>query len=301
MSKKVIVICGATASGKTSLAIELAKKLQTEIICADSLTIYKGLDIGTAKPTTQEKEQAKHHMIDVANIFDTFSVGDYKEMAEPILTELLSKNKTPIICGGTGFYINSLLFNYSYGKAKANLEAREKYYKLSNEFGNDYVYHILENVDKESAEKIHPNDIKRVVRALEIFESGEKKSNIKDDLTPKYDYVAYSYDYPREILYERINERVDKMIENGLVEEVKNLVKNGLTDQNQCLQGIGYKEIYSYLMGQSSLEQAVELIKLNSRHYAKRQITFFKKLDNLVYLDPKENLDITVKGIIDSL
>ncbi len=292
MKNKILIICGPTASGKTALAIECAKLLNTEVVSADSLYIYKELDIGTAKPTKEEMGGVKHHLIDVVNKTDTFTVSQYKELAEPIIQSLHEKGKIPVICGGTGFYINSILFDLSYGNGEGNLEVREKYKKLAEEYGNEYVYDILKKVDEESANKLHYNDLKRVIRALEIYESGTIKSAIKDDFTPKYDYFAYAVDFPRSELYERINKRVDIMFNSGIVEEVKRLVDSGITIENQCLQGIGYKEIYAYLKGEITLEEAKELVKLNTRHYAKRQITFFKRLDNLCLLKPDkaENL-----------
>ena len=300
MKKKILIICGPTASGKTALAIECAKRLNTEVISADSLYIYKGLNIGTAKPTIEEMDGIVHHMIDVSLPTDTFTVSQYKELAEPIIIKLHNDNKIPIICGGTGFYINSLLYDLSYGLGEGNLEVREKYKKLALDNGNRYVYEILANVDPESANKLHYNDVKRVIRALEIYESGQKKSDIKDDLTPKYDYTAIAIDYPREELYFRINKRVDLMFDLGIVEEVKGLLNSGITIENQCLQGIGYKEVYSYLNGELSIDQAKDLIKLNTRHYAKRQITFFKRLPNLIWIKPNEVSKVT-KEVLDKL
>ncbi len=279
LNNKIIIICGPTASGKSNLALSLAKMLNTEIISADSMYVYKDLNIGTAKPTPQEMQGVKHHLIDVVLPYDNFSVSDYRNLALPIINDLLSKGKIPIICGGTGFYINSILYDFSYGNSEANLEIRDKYMKLANENGNEYVYNILKECDIESAKKLHPNDLKRVVRALEIYHSGVKKSDIKDQLVPKFDYKAYSIDFNREILYSRINKRVDIMIQNGLIDEVKNLLKNGVNKENQCMQAIGYKEIIDYIEGNCSLEKAIDDIKLNTRHYAKRQITYFKKLD----------------------
>lgn len=296
LNNKIIIICGPTASGKTALAISLAKKLNGEIISADSMNVYKGLDVGTAKPTISEQQEITHHLIDVVSPFDTFSVGDYRELALPIVENLLKKGKIPIIVGGTGFYINSILYNLSYGNTPENLQAREKYNKMLETEGIDSVYNVLLKVDPISAQKIHKNDTKRVIRALEIYESGVKKSEIKDDLTPRFNYSAFMIDYPREILYDRIDLRVDLMVKNGLIDEVQSLINSGVTLDNQSMQGIGYKELYSYLTGQSTLDEAIEQIKLNTRHYAKRQITFFKKLPNLVYLQPDtlENLTKTV-------
>ncbi len=285
---QIIIICGPTASGKTALAVQVAKALNSEVISADSLYIYKGLDVGTAKPSIEEMQGVKHHLIDVVDATATFTVSDYKEMAEPIINDLLNQGKIPVICGGTGFYINSLIYDLSYGKGKDNAEAREKYKKLAEEHGNEYVFNILKTVDEESAKKLHPNDLKRVIRALEIYENGCKKSEIVDDFIPKYDYKAFSFDYERETLYQRIEKRVDIMFESGLVNEIEDLLKKGINRTHQCMQAIGYKEVLDYFDGLCSLEQAKDAIKLNTRHYAKRQITYFKKLPNLIKLNPNE-------------
>lgn len=297
---KILIICGPTASGKSAVALECAKILDSEIIYADSMDIYKTLDIGTAKPSINEQTMVKHHLIDVVNPNSEFTVSDYKNLAEPIIKELLHKGKVPIICGGTGFYINSILYDLSYGNGKGDEKVREKYKQIANDKGNEYVYNLLQKIDPDSAKKIHQNDVKRVIRALEIAESGTIKSKIADDLTPKYNYDAYSIDFDRDSLYKRINDRVDLMIASGLVNEVKNLIEQGITINDQCMQGIGYKEIYSYLKDEISLEQAIDLIKLNTRHYAKRQITFFKRLDGLKLLPP-EDPKILAKRIVDAL
>ena len=298
--KKLLIICGPTASSKSALAIECAKLLNTEIISADSMNVYRELDIGTAKPTLKERQGIKHHLIDVVEPSNTFSVGDYREMATPIIEELHAKNKIPIICGGTGFYINSLIYDLSYGNSVANLQSREKYKAIAQKEGNQKVYDILRSVDPETAQKLHVNDLKRVIRALEIFESGQKKSDIKDSLLPKYNYNAYTIDFPTQTLYERINKRVDIMIENGLIDEVKKLLDSGIDENYQCMQGIGYKEIIPFLHNETTFEQTVDLIKLNTRHYAKRQRTFFKKLNGLIYLEPND-LNILAKRIISDL
>lgn len=283
---KMLIVCGATATGKTALAVECAKLLKSEVISADSMNIYSGLNIGTAKPSEEEKQGVRHHMIDVVSPFERFTVGGYKELAKPVVDSLIRKNKIPVVCGGTGFYINSLIYDMSYGNGIGDLEIRNKYKELADRCGNGAVYEVLKEKDCETAQKLHPNDLKRVIRALEICDSGIKKSEITDELTPVYDYSAYCITYPRDELYKRIDKRVDIMIENGLIEEVISLKKKGVTLKNQCMQGIGYKEIFSYLSGEISLEEAIDLTKLNTRHYAKRQITFFKKLPNLIELQP---------------
>ena len=294
--RKIIIVCGPTASGKSSLAFALAKKLNTEIISADSLCVYKNLDIGTAKPTKKEQLEIKHHLIDVVDETESFSVSDYEKMALPIIDDLLSKGKTPIICGGTGFYINSILYNLSYGKSGENTKIRQELNDLAKEKGNEYVYDLLKSVDKESAEKLHPNDLVRVIRALEIFYStGEKKSMQNDKNTPRYDYVAVTIDRDRQELYNRIELRVDEMLKDGLIGEVQSLIDKGIIKSHQCMQGIGYKEVYDAIISNdfSSLEY---LLKLNTRHYAKRQITFFKKLPNLQYVS--KDIDVAIDQII---
>lgn len=296
MTDKLLLICGPTASGKTALAIECAKRLNSEVVSADSLYVYKGLNIGTAKPFENEKEGVVHHLIDVATPIKNFTVSDYKSLAEPIIYALQKNGVIPVVCGGTGFYINSLLYDLSYGNGQANLEVREKYKNLAIKYGNHYVYEILKEKDLETANKLHFNDLKRVIRALEICESGQKKSEIVDDFTPKHKYYAYAVNYPRDVLYERIDKRVDKMFEMGLIDEVKGLLSNGVSFDSQSMQGIGYKELRGYFSGEQTLSQVKDLIKLNTRHYAKRQITYFKKLDGLKWLeiDSVEKLATTI-------
>ena len=286
---KLLIICGATATGKTKLAIDCAKKLNTEIISADSQLIYKNLNIGTAKPTYEEMSGIPHHMIDVVEPDCSFSVSDYCRLADPILVRLLSEKKVPVICGGTGFYINSLIYDLSYGSTAANQAVRDKYNALLQEKGRDYLYNYLKSIDPQTAVKLHANDTKRVIRALEIYEvSGRRKSEIKDKQVPKYEYTAIAVDYPRDELYERINRRVDEMFESGLVEEVKELVKKGITGEHQCMQAIGYKEVLECIKNGDNESTMRDIIKQNTRHYAKRQITFFKKLEGLVWLEPEE-------------
>jgi len=293
---KVLVICGATASGKTSLAVACAKQLNTEIISADSMLVYKGLDIGTAKPSEHEKEGVEHHLIDIVEPTESFSVSDYEQKALPILEKLYNEGKTPIICGGTGFYINALLYKSQFGNVGANEEIRLKYERLAEMFGKEYVHAILREKDPESAEKLHFNDVKRVIRALEIYDvTGKAKSAQQDKLIPRFEFVAVSIDYPREALYERINLRVEQMFEQGLLQEVQELLNNGITQEMQCLQGIGYKEVVEGLNIGLSLEEIKELIKKNTRNYAKRQITFFKRMENHIRLTPEE---ATVENVL---
>ncbi len=299
MSAKLIVICGPTASGKSAIAIEVAKALNTEIISADSLAIYKKLDIGTAKPTREELEKVTHHLIDVVEPKDNFSVSDFEALAIPVIERLLREGKNPVICGGTGFYVNSILYKLSYGETEANLEVREKYQKLYNENGAEYVFEELRKVDPKSCEKLHCNDVKRVIRALEIYYStGKRKSDQQDKLIPRYEYIAVTPEVNRETLYNRIEKRVDQMLEKGLVSEVQSLISEGVTLDNQCMQGIGYKETYEAIKS-GDFSELANLIKLNTRHYAKRQITFFKRLEGLKTVN--QNPEIATKEIIELL
>lgn len=294
MKPAVLVICGPTATGKTSLAVSLAKRLNTEVISADCMLVYKGLNIGTAKPTLEEMDGVVHHMIDIVEPTEKFSVSDYEDLALPIVVDLLSKGKIPIVCGGTGFYINSLLFKQKFGGTAANVEIRKKYEQIEKEKGREYLHSLLEKVDPESAEKLHCNDVKRVVRALEIFElTGEKKSSQKDELIPRFPYYAFSYDYPREELYSRVERRVDIMFEQGLLSEVESLLKNGVPENAQSMQGIGYKETVELVKNPNLQSTVSDIIKKNTRNYAKRQVTFFKKLPEIKFLSPydKNNED----------
>ena len=294
---KVLIVCGATASGKTSIAIACAKKFNGEIISADSMLVYQGMDIGTAKPTLAERNGIPHHLIDVVSPKECFSVSDYERMALPIVEKLLQEGKTPIICGGTGFYINALLYKSQFGNVGANEEIRCKYEEIAEKFGREYVYGILREKDPKSAEKLHFNDVKRVIRALEIIEvTGKAKSEQQDAPVPRFDFIAVSVDYPRETLYERINLRVEEMFERGLIAEVQGLISNGVTEEMQCMQGIGYKEVVEGLRLGYSEEDIKELVKKNTRNYAKRQITFFKRMANHIKLAPNNaNVDEVAK------
>lgn len=287
---RVLIICGATATGKTSLAVDCAKAMNTEIISADSQLIYRGLNIGTAKPTYAEMQGIRHHLIDVVDCREPFTVSDYEERAIPIINRLLEEGKTPIVCGGTGFYINSILYSLSYGNAKADANKRAKYEAVLAERGKEYLFSLLEQVDPETAVKLHPNDTKRVIRALEIYEiSGKRKSEQNDDkLKPRYDYLAVAIDYPREALYQRINCRVDVMFNSGLIDEVKGLKARGIDENCQSMSAIGYKEVLEGLKFGYNDSTMRDIIKKNTRHYAKRQKTFFKKLNGIVWLKPEE-------------
>lgn len=286
---KILVICGATASGKTSLSVACAKQFNGEVISADSMLVYQGMDIGTAKPSVEERQGIPHHMIDVSSPKDNFSVSDYEKMALPIVERLLSEGKMPIICGGTGFYINSLLYKRQFGNVGANEELRREYERIAEEKGKEYVYALLQEKDPQSAEKLHYNDLKRVIRALEIYDvTGKAKSAQQDVPTPRFDFVSVSIEYPRETLYQRIELRVEEMFKQGLMEEVQGLLNSGVTAEMQSMQGIGYKEVAEGLRIGMSLGEIKDLIKKNTRNYAKRQQTFFKRMENHVFLTPDQ-------------
>lgn len=296
---KVLVICGATASGKTALSVACAKAFDGEIISADSLLVYKGLDIGTAKPTIEERAGIPHYMIDVVEPEHSFSVSDYEDMALPILEDMIHRGKMPIICGGTGFYINSLLYKSQFGNVGANAELRAYYEQMAENEGKERVYEILQEKDPESAQKLHPNDLKRVIRALEIYDTtGKAKSLQQDQPTPRFDFTAVSIDYPRDKLYNRINLRVEQMFQQGLMEEVQGLLNRGITQEMQCMQGIGYKEIAEGLKIGATTAEMQEIVKNNTRKYAKRQQTFFKRMQNHTYLKPEE---VTVERVSELL
>ena len=293
--KKLLVICGATASGKTSLAVECAKRLNGEVISCDALLVYRGLNIGTAKPTREEMGGIPHHLIDVADPTDGFTVHDFERLALDAVADISARGKVPVLCGGTGFYLNAVLFQSGFGNAAADEGVRAKYNAIAAEKGKEYLHGLLQEVDAESAAILHPNDVKRVVRALEIYElTGKKKSDQQDGRVPRFPYEAFAFDYPREVLYERIDRRAAQMFEEGLVEEVRGLLAS-VPENAQCMQAIGYKEVVEGLKNGDNQSTMCDIVQKNTRNYAKRQLTFFKKLPNLHWLTP---LDAAVEEVI---
>lgn len=283
----VVVITGPTASGKTAFAIECAKRYNGEIVSCDSMQIYRGLDIGTAKPTLEEQNQVKHHLIDIVDADRDFSVSEYVERATKVIDDILSRGKLPIITGGTGLYINALLHEYSFGKAIKNAKIREKYENILQNYGKEYLHDLLEKVDEKSAKSIHVNDTKRVIRALEIYEAhGIAKSQLNIEEKLRYDNLLFIFDIDRTILYDRINKRADEMFENGLVEEFISITEHAPQSRSwQSMQAIGYKELFSYIDGTMTLQEVKEEVKKNTRHYAKRQGTFFRGFKNAINID----------------
>ncbi len=272
---KVIAVVGPTASGKTSYSINLALQLNGEIISADSRLVYKGFDIGTAKPTIEERSGIPHHMIDIADPQQDYSAGLYVKEAKRIINDILSRGKTPIVTGGTGLYINILLMNYDLPEVEPDYELRSRLKKTDN------LFDILKKIDAEAAQNIDPNDKKKLIRAIEIVKTtGKSISEVRGKNSPDFDVEWIGLNYPREELYRRINTRVDKMLENGLIEETKTLLnKHGRIDN--ILYTIGYQEMVAYLDGDLTLQEAVEKLKQNTRRYAKRQLTWFRKNPNI--------------------
>lgn len=284
---KIVCIGGPTGVGKTRLAITLANLFDGEIVSCDSIAIYKHLNIGSAKPTQEEQQQAKHYLIDIREPFEEFSVAEYMQEAKKVISDILSRGKLPIVVGGTGLYMKGLLFSLDLGHTDKSEEIREKYNQILAEKGGEYLLEKLRQIDPISAEKLHEKDVNRIVRALEIFElTGKRKSDIKTELKSEYDYKLILLTDDRKVLYDRINLRVDKMLEMGLEDEVRGLIENNkLTRDNQSMSGIGYKEFFDYFDGKISREELIYQIKQNSRHYAKRQLTWFKAMPNVEMYD----------------
>lgn len=278
--QKILAIAGATASGKSKVAVELAKKLNGEIISMDSMQIYKHMDIGTAKVTLQEMENIPHHMIDIVEPNMPFSVSDFVKLAKDKINEITACGKIPILAGGTGLYFESLIYPFNFGGAKSDEDIKNNLYKQLEQFGAEYLHKKLMEIDPIDGVKIHPNNTKRLIRALEIYEiTGNTKTNNSTNKQLLYDLDMYVLDWDREILYDRIEKRVQIMFDNGLQKEIENLLEVGITFDMQSMQGIGYKEFASYFDGKCSLDDVKNAIILNSRHYAKRQITWFKRYD----------------------
>lgn len=288
---KVIVICGPTASGKTALSIELAKKVNGEIISSDSMQIYKDMDIGTAKPTEKEMQGIKHYLIDFVEPNQRYSVAEFKKDAENAIEEVLEKDKTPIVVGGTGLYVDSLIYGIEYPDIELDEKYREELEKRADKEGLELLYNEAKKIDPQAIEKISKNDKKRILRILEIYKAtGKNKTEQEKESRKngiKYDYKVFAINMDREILYDRINKRVDIMIENGLIEEVEKLLKK-YTEFPTAMQGLGYKEVVEYLQGKNTKEEMIENIKRETRRYAKRQITWFKKNKQTIWIGPHD-------------
>lgn len=297
----LIILTGPTAVGKTDLSIKLSKSLNAEIISADSMQIYKYMDIGSAKVTKEEMDGVIHYMIDEVTPDVPFSVSEFQMRSEKYIEEINKKGKNVLITGGTGLYLNSLIYNMDFAKSNANNEIREKLEQELAENGIDYMHEKLRGLDEEAANRIHKNNTKRVIRAIEVCMSGQKMNDFSKDLryNEKYKPIIIVLNRDREVLYQRINKRVDIMLENGLLDEVKELLKMGYTKDMISMQGIGYKEMIKYLDGEYTYDEAIEIIKRDSRRYAKRQLTWFKRYQDAKWFDLDKYQDIEIlKGDI---
>lgn len=303
MSKiPLIVVAGPTASGKTGLAIDIANYVGGEIVSADSMQIYKYMNIGSAKPTQEERAQAVHHMIDFLEPDAEFSVADYTEMAHKVIADIYERGKIPIMAGGTGLYINSVVNDVTFGDMDTDYELRESLRKTAEEKGSEYLLHMLSEFDEVSAKRLHPNNLRRIIRAIEFYKITGKPISEHQEETKKtqsrYNPLMLCVNWDREELYDRINRRVDMMMDEGLLDEVKRLMDMGYTKDLNSMQGIGYKEVMDYFDGKASLEETVEIIKQSSRRYAKRQLTWFRRDERIHYVS-SENPFEEAKLLID--
>lgn len=290
MSREIIVICGPTAVGKTKYAIEVALNSGGEVVSCDSMQLYKFMDIGSAKPTSEEQAQVKHYLVDEIDPRESFSVAKYQKLAKHAIEEIFAKGKTPVIAGGTGLYLNSLLYDMDFSAPPKNDSYRDALYAEAEKFGPQALHDRLQKIDPDAAQRIHPNNIKKVIRALEAAESGDKVKNFATELKACTDYKVKLIGLTRDRaeLYDRINRRVDMLVEMGLLEEVKSLLDMGLSEGDISMKGIGYKEIIGYYNGEYDIETALNLVKKNTRRYAKRQLTWFRRYDEMKWFNISE-------------
>lgn len=285
-NKKVYIIGGPTAAGKSIVALYLAKRVKGEIVNCDSVQLYKYMDIGSAKPSQKDMKAIPHHLYGFVDPADDITVAQYQKLAFEKIDEILARGNTPIVVGGTGLYLNSLIYKMSFAAKPINLKRRDELEHLAEVRGNEYLFELLSAVDPDAAARIHPNNIRKIIRAIEAYELGSKLESM-DKLEPntKYDFKINIVNMEREWLYTRINRRVDKLMEEGLLKEVKHLLSMGYNRETPAMKGIGYKELLLYLDGKATLEEAVNNIKTNTRHYAKRQLTWFKRYENAHWIE----------------
>lgn len=304
MSKKpkIIVLCGPTASGKTGLSIELAKAIEGEIISCDSMQIYKDMTIGTAKVTKEEMQGIPHYLVDFIEPNQRYSVADFKQDAINAIETILAHQKVPIIVGGTGLYVNSLVQNIQYPDLEIDTKYRKELEQKIKEEGLEKLYQQAQKIDGKAMQTISLKDKKRIIRVLEIYhQTGKTKTQLEEEsrlIAPPYQYITFAIDMNREKLYERINLRVDIMLEQGLVEEVQTLIQN-YQEFPTAMQGLGYKEVVSYLKGELTYEAMVEKLKMETRRYAKRQLTWFRKDKNIIWIDGLADKQTNIKRILE--
>ena len=302
-SKTVYIIAGPTAVGKSSVAIEIAKKLNGEVVNCDSVQLYKYMDIGSAKPSKEEMQSVKHHLFSAVPPDYNMTVATYQKLAFACIDDILKRGKTPVLCGGTGLYINSILYEMDFAGDGDDGTRRAELEKMAEENGNEYMHHYLAGIDPESAERIHPNNIRKVIRAIEAFELGDGIKSLDEcKLNPNYDFKFFALRMDREGLYERINDRVDELINKGLIDEVKNLVSMGYT-YSPAMKSIGYKELIEYIMGDTDLDTAIDNIKKNTRHYAKRQYTWFNRYNIVKWIDvmPDDSISNITRNVFNEI
>ena len=299
--KPLVILTGPTAVGKTELSISLAKAIGGEIISADSMQVYKYMNIGTAKIRQEEMEGVPHHLIDILEPDVAFNVAMFKELAKKAADEIYERGHIPIVVGGTGFYIQALLYDIDFSEEDSDQHIRSELEQLAAQKGSEYLHDLLREVDPESADQIHHHNVKRVIRALEYYRMHGEKISIHNERERQkqspYQFLYFVLTHDRQVLYERIERRIDKMIQEGIVEEVDNLLKMGYNRNLVSMQGLGYKEIVPYLMGECTLDEAVYVLKRDTRHFAKRQLTWFRRerdvrwLDKTQFASEKEILD----------
>ena len=299
---KIIALAGPTAVGKTKFAIKLADEFDGEIVSCDSMQLYKYMDIGSAKPTPEEMEQARHHLVDMIDPREEFSVAEYQRLAKQAISDIFSRGKLPVISGGTGLYLNSLLYDMDFSAAPQDQAYRQELAEIAEKQGDDVLHSMLAEQDPQAAAAIHPNNRKKVIRALERLREGEGRvrpfSSIKNE-TKDYDVLLIGLTRERAELYDRINRRVDILVEQGLFDEVEKLRDMGLTAENISMKGIGYKEILDFFSGKYTRDEAIDTIKKNTRHYAKKQLTWFRRYDKMNWYNISEfDNDDNAAGVI---
>ncbi len=298
--KTVYVIGGPTSVGKSIVAYYLALRIGGEIINCDSVQLYKYMDIGSAKPTKEQMEKVPHHLYSIVEPSFDMTVAKYRKLALAVIDDVLSRGKVPIVVGGTGLYLNSILYDMSFASAPKNDERRRELEEMAEKNGTRYMFEYLTGVDPEAAARLHPNNLRKIIRAIEVWEAGDQiKSLDCCPPNPKYDFKFFGLIMERDWLYNRINARVLKLFKEGLVQEVKSLMDMGYDENSHSMKGIGYKEVISYLKGETDIKECIRQVMVNTRHYAKRQITWLKRYDNINWIEIRKG--DSVGDIIDIL
>ena len=300
MNNTVYIISGPTASGKSIISYYLAKRINGEIVNCDSIQLYKYMDIGSAKPSEKEMEDIPHHLYSIEDPSENMTVAQFRKLALEAIDDILARGKTPIVCGGTGLYLNAILYDMDFGAVPDDEERRQELEKLAEERGSLYMHEYLEGLDPDAASRIHPNNTRKIIRAIEAFEYGKGIKDLSEcELNNDYDFKFFAITMERDWLYERINRRASRLITSGLVDEVTNLLRMGYTPDLPSMKGIGYKEIIGFLNGEYDLYDARELIQKNTRHYAKRQYTWLKRYDFVNWIDIRKGE--TVGEVVDRI